>query len=227
MFSGFLLKEILRRYYLFNTSSAVMREYLSSPLVSTKTGINQVEIVSLDIETSGLNPANDKIVSIGLVEIVNMGIKLNSCWHQTIITKENLKESSVIIHQITNDTSSAGMSIEEAMITLLQRIRGKVVLVHNKTLEQSFLNQSCRNLFNTGFIMPVIDTQFLAKRSFERQDKVIKPNELRLFNLRESFNMPAYKAHNALLDAIATAELFLAMAETISPGGNARLADFI
>ena len=39
--------------------------------------------------------------------------------------------------------------------------------------------------------------------------------------------MPAYKAHNALMDAIATAELFLAMVNKISAHKNARLADFI
>ena len=227
MFSALLIKNILRRYYLYNTTSKLMQEYLSIPFVSNRKSINQVAIVSLDIETTGLNPETDQIVSIGLVEIDNMGIKLNSCWHQTIKTNKTLKENSVIIHHITNDESSAGVSIEQAITTLLKRIKGKVVLVHNKTLEQAFINRACQNLFKTGFVMPVIDTQFLAKRTFDRQGKTIKPNELRLFNLRKKFNMPSYKAHNALLDAIATAELFLAMAELIAPAGNARLADFL
>lgn len=227
MFSGFFVKNILRRYYLYKTTSEVMQEYLSAPFVSKREKINQISIVSLDIETTGLNPQTDQIVSIGLVELDNMGVKLNTCWHQMIKTNEALKENSVIIHQITNDASSTGVTIEQAITTLLKRIRGKVVLVHNKTVEQAFINQACKNLFKTGFVMPVIDTQFLAKRTFERQDKIIKPNELRLFNLRKNFNMPAYKAHSALFDAIATAELFLAMAEVIAPAGNARLADFI
>lgn len=227
MFSGLLIKNILRRYYLYKTTSKIMRGYLSIPFVSKRSKIIDVAIVSLDIETTGLNPETDKIVSIGLVELDNMGVKLNSCWHQTIKTNKTLKENSVIIHHITNDESSAGVTIEQAMKTLLKRISGKVVLVHNETVEQAFINKACQNLFKTGFIMPVIDTQFLAKRTLARQNKAVKPNDLRLFNLRKNFNMPAYKAHNALLDAIATAELFLAMAEVIAPAGNARLADFI
>jgi DNA polymerase III epsilon subunit-like protein len=39
--------------------------------------------------------------------------------------------------------------------------------------------------------------------------------------------MPAYKAHNALMDAIATAELFLAMFNKISPKSDGRLSEFL
>lgn len=204
-----------------------MHDYLSKPFVSSRKMIKDIGIVSLDIETTGLNPDKDKIVSIGLVEIDNLGVKLNSCWHQKIKTKSSLLEGSIIIHQITNDESSAGATIDEAVKVLLRRISGKVVLVHNKTIEQAFINKACENLFHSRFVMPVIDTQFLAARTFSRQNKVVKPSELRLFNLRKKFGMPPYKAHNALLDAIATAELFLAMAESIAPNGDARLHEFL
>ncbi|MDH5396136.1 MAG: hypothetical protein OEW97_07655, partial [Gammaproteobacteria bacterium] len=54
-----------------------------------------------------------------------------------------------------------------------------------------------------------------------------KSKDLRLFNLRKKLNMPVYKAHNALLDAIATAELFLAILNDVSPKNNARLKEFL
>jgi DNA polymerase III epsilon subunit-like protein len=39
--------------------------------------------------------------------------------------------------------------------------------------------------------------------------------------------MPEYKAHNALMDAIATAELFLALANKISAGKKCKLGEFL
>ena len=75
--------------------------------------------------------------------------------------------------------------------------------------------------------MPVIDTQVLAKRRFERNNVPYQGKDLRLFNLRKSFNLPVYKAHNALLDAIATAELFLLMVKNFAPDSNIRLAKFL
>jgi len=222
-----ILKNIKRRYWLRKTTSKVMKDYLSVPFISQNKRIGSIELVSLDIETTGLNPETDKILSIGLVNIDGLAIKLDSHWHQYIQHKKNIPGESVVIHQVTDDISSSGVPIDVAIQELLIRLKGKVVIVHNKTIEQSFINKACQNLYDTKFIMPVIDTQFLARRSLSRKGDSVKKNELRLFNLRKKYNLPAYKAHNALYDAIAAAELFLAMIHDISNEDNAKLFDFM
>ena len=220
-------KNYARKYWLNKTQSSVMRDFLEQPYVSRRKLIKETEIISLDIETTGLDAKKDRIVSIGLVQISELGIKLSSCWHQVIKTKKVLPEKSVVIHNITDDETAAGIGLEDAIAELLKRLKGKVVLVHNSNIEQGFINETCQKLYQTDFIMRVIDTQVLAKRSFDRQGRSYQPTELRLFNLRKMYKLPAYKAHNALLDALATAELFLAMQPTISANDNARLSDFL
>lgn len=220
-------KDALRRHLLATASSDIMKHYLSAPFPDKKESILNTEIISLDIETTGLDPAKDRIVSIGLVEIKHLGVELDTCWHQVIKTNKSLPERSVVIHQITDDESAGGMNIEAAMSELLKRIRGKVVLVHNTKVEQGFINGACQELYGSGFVMPVIDTQLLAKRSFERRNVPYQGKDLRLFNLRKSLNLPVYKAHNALLDAIATAELFLFMVKNFAQDSNVRLGKFL
>lgn len=227
MFYKLFGKNYARKYWLKKTNSLVMKDFLSAPFISRRKLIAETKIISLDIETTGLDPDKDRIVSIGLVEISNLGIKLDSCWHKIIKTNKTLPEKSVVIHQITDDESAAGITIEVAIEELLKRLKGKVVLVHNAKIEQGFINKVCQKLYGTDFVMRVIDTQVLAKRSFDRKNKSYKPTELRLFNLRKMYGMPAYKAHNALLDALATAELFLAMVNNISSSKKARLNDFL
>jgi DNA polymerase-3 subunit epsilon len=227
MFYKLLGNEFQRRHLLSGTNSEVMKNYLSAPFPAKKTLLRNTEIISLDIETTGLDPAKDRIVSIGLVKIENLGIKLDSCWHKIINAKINLPEQSVVIHQIMDDESLAGASIGTVIPELLLRLKGKVVLVHNAKVEQGFINQACQKLYGTDFVMSVIDTQVLAKRSLDRSNTPYKPKDLRLFNLRKKFNLPVYKAHNALLDAIATAELFLLLANNISPGSDAKLSEFL
>ena len=223
----FLGKNALRRHLLATAESEVMKHYLSAPFPDKKESIVNTEIISLDIETTGLDPDKDSIVSIGLVEINHLGVELDSCWHQVIKTSKSLPESSVVIHQITDDESAEGLDIEDVISELLERIRGKVVLVHNTKVEQGFINKACQKLYGCEFVMPVIDTQVLAKRRFERNNVPYQGKDLRLFNLRKSFNLPVYKAHNALLDAIATAELFLLMVKNFAPDSNIRLAKFL
>lgn len=227
MFAALFGDDYIRRKLLKKTNSTVMQEFLSNPFPNKKKLITNVDIVSLDFETTGLDIEKDRLVSIGTVNIIQLGVNLTSSSHQLISTNRNLPESSVVIHQITDTQLTDAMNIEAALPILLNKLSGKVMLAHNAKVELGFINKMCQELYGSNFVIPVIDTQYLAKRSFERQNRAVKSNELRLFNLRASFNMPAYKAHNALMDAIATAELFLAMVTKISPKNNARLSDFL
>lgn len=227
MFDALFGYNYTRRKLLKRTNSTVMQEYLSNPFPEKNELINNIDIVSLDFETTGLDIAKDKVISIGTVNIGQLAVNLISSSHQLIKTNKQLPESSVVIHHITDTQITNAMSIENALPTLLNKLSGKVMLAHNAKIELGFINEMCQELYGSSFIIPVIDTQYLAKRSFDRQSKAFKSNELRLFNLRKLYNMPAYKAHNALMDAIATAELFLAMVSKISSNKNAYLRDFL
>ncbi|MES9970630.1 MAG: exonuclease domain-containing protein [Candidatus Thiodiazotropha sp.] len=198
----------------------ILRDYLSTPLTSNNTQCEELSIVSLDLETTGLDPKKDKILSFGLVEMQHMTIKLGTARHQLITVDEEIPEESAVIHQITDDQAATGVSIQEALQELLQRMAGKVMLVHYSAIEQNFIDAACQKLFGAPFVIPIIDTLVLAQRIFERRNHTIQAGDLRLFNLRPRYNLPNYKAHNALSDAVATAELFLAMASEMVPQPN-------
>ena len=58
--------------------------------------------------------------------------------------------------------------------------------------------------------LPIIDTLVVAKKRLDKRDVAYDPSELRLSALRAKYGFPDHYAHNALNDAIATAELLLA-----------------
>ena len=64
-----------------------------------------------------------------------------------------------------------------------------------------------------AYLNPVIDTLTLARKWLARRNKEPEQGALRLYALRERYGLPRYNAHNALSDALATAELFLAQVE--------------
>ena len=94
------------------------------------------------------------------------------------------------------------------------------MLVHYSPIEQNFIRRglSPETVRRAPFVTQIIDTLEVGQRVFERRNHLIQPGDLRLFNLRPRYNLPQYKAHNALSDALATAELFLAMADNLYPG---------
>jgi DNA polymerase-3 subunit epsilon len=217
MLSRFLSLDYLRKRALAKAEPGILQDYLSTPLSAKSAQCEQLTIVSLDLETTGLDPNKDKILSFGLVELEHMTIKLETSRHQLITVNEEIPEESAVIHQITDDQAATGVSINDALKELLQRLAGKVMLVHYSAIEQRFINAACEKLFGAPFVIPIIDTLVLAQRIFERRNHTIQPGDLRLFNLRPRYNLPNYKAHNALSDAVATAELFLAMASEMVP----------
>lgn len=204
-----------------------MHNFLTAPLPGKTAVLRDLEILAVDLETTGLDPARDRILSIGTVLIKRLGIELSSGWHQLVTVDQEIPESSAVIHQITDDQAAGGIPIEMAIQSLLQRLQGKVMLVHGAQVEKNFLNRVCEQSYGISLLVPMIDTQALAYRQFVRRDLPIKEGDLRLFNLRERFQLPRYKAHNALSDALATAELFLAMTADMCPDGQCRIKNLL
>lgn len=202
--------EAKRKRQLKKAPSGALKEFLSIPFPDINDHIDNTPILAVDFETTGLSPQQDQILSIGHIAIENNGIGLASAYHKVVRTKGALNEENVVIHQITDDAKSQGDSLQAAVEDLLQALAGKVMLVHFANIERNFLNAACKQLYGMEPVFPIIDTLMLAKRRLDRQTAAYRPSELRLFTLREKYQLPRYSAHNALSDALATAELFFA-----------------
>lgn len=219
--------EYARKRALKKAPPGPLQDFLAKAAPAGQAPCYDVDIVALDLETTGLNPTKDSILSIGLVNIQQMAIRLDTSWHQIIQIEHPLNEDSVVIHEITDDQAASGLPLVEVLPYLLERLSGRVMLAHYKAIEHNFLNAACQRIYGAPFVIPTIDTLVLAARVFERRNHSVQPGDLRLFNLRPRYNLPRYKAHNALSDALATAELFLAMAAEMAPKPDCKLGNFL
>jgi DNA polymerase-3 subunit epsilon len=210
MFDFLLSEDSRRRKILELAPEGPVRDYLSAPLIDRSRDIHSVSLLSLDFETSGLDSSKDHIVSAGYVVIERGEIQLSAATHELVRTEKLLTEESVVIHKITDDAASAGSPLDEVVGKLLQALAGRVMVAHNTKIELSFLTQACRDLYGISPRFPAIDTMRIARQWLERRNKEIEQGDLRLFNLRKRYGLPMYQAHNALTDAIATAELLQA-----------------
>ena len=213
MFNQLFSLESQRKRLLKKAPEGALKEFLSVPFPNPKQPINQTSILAVDFETTGLDLRKDKILSIGFIGIENNEIHLSSAYHGIIYSKGPLTEENVVIHQITDSAKEQGDSLESVITELLGALAGKVMLVHHARIEKYFLERACKKLYGLAPVFPIIDTLTVAKRRLDRQSGAYKSSELRLSNLRERYALPAHNAHNALNDALATAELFLAQVE--------------
>jgi len=130
---------------------------------------------------------------------------------------------SAAIHGLRDRDVSQGVPVDEALAELLEAACGRVFLAHHAPVDLAFLKDSCRRLFHVPFLVPVVDTMGLERGRLAIRREHVRAGELRLYRCRERYNLPMYRAHDAVTDALGTAELFLAQTATIAGNGTLRL----
>lgn len=219
--------EARRRRRLKKTPAGPLHDYLAVPFPEPSSDYRKVDYLAIDLETTGLDAKTDHILSVGHVVVRGNRIDLGTACHRLVHTARAIPQESAVIHQITDDQAATGEALEEVLIDLLKDMAGKVMIAHHATVEQGFLSNACKHLFGDGLLVPTVDTQTVSLRTFQRRQITFKGSDLRLHALGDRFNLPRYGAHNALSDALAAAELFLAQAAYKDNGKGIALRDFL
>jgi len=200
-----------------NVRDSRLQEFYAAFDLKRNQQIETVPFVALDFETTGLNPITDDIVSIGLVPFDLRRVYCSRTSHWLIHPRQPLAERSVVVHGITHSEIREAPDLECILGEVLTCLAGKMIVVHYNRIEREFLNRALMTRLNEGIRFPVIDTMAIEAwlhrrriKSFWRRLRSEKSVSLRLANCRERYNLPPHQVHNAIADAIATAELFQA-----------------
>ncbi|AWY02213.1 DNA polymerase III subunit epsilon [Marinomonas primoryensis] len=176
----------------------------------------------LDIETSGLDAKQDHIVSVGWVCIHNGVIELDTARH--IVLDNAQIGDNVGIHMITDsDVQQHGKRQESVLRYLRHLLRNRVLVVHHAPMELGFLKQSWLEHALPTFSLSWLDTLAIERSKANRAQQPIQDGGFRLDACRERYGLPDYQGHDALTDALATAELLLA--QIAYQGKECRLHD--
>ena len=182
---------------------------IGEPLLPSDTRFCELEFLSLDIETTGLDGATADMLSVGWV----------------VVRPDGEVGSSASVHGLTDTMVESGQEWSLVLSKIVVALTGRVLLVHHAGLDKALLDRLCRQRFNTPLLIPVVDTLALEHRRRQRRHHVDEKQSLRLSDLRDAYNLPRYNAHDCLVDAIATAELLLAMVARNDGADGTRLRD--
>ncbi|HEX5804539.1 MAG TPA: exonuclease domain-containing protein [Azospira sp.] len=210
MLARFFGVDFRRRRLLARAAAGPLRDYLATPHPAADGRCDATPFLALDLETTGGDPARDEIVSLGWVAVDGPRIDLGSARHRIVRLRGAMSPGSAVVHAITDDEAAAGVPLESALRELLAALAGRVLIAHHARTEVDFVDAACRRLYGSGIAIPAIDTLDLARRRLARLGQTATPGSLRLGALRREHHLPRYPAHNALSDALAAAELFLA-----------------
>ncbi|KTG23554.1 DNA polymerase III subunit epsilon [Idiomarina sp. WRN-38] len=201
-----------------------LKRYYEVGIASADTSIDNVPMVAVDFETTGMNPDKHGIISIAVVPMTLSRIDMSKAQQWVVKPRRLLTEESVTIHGITHSEIEQAPDLAEIIDPLLNAVAGKVWVVHYNGIERPFLQGAFEERLNETIHFPLIDTMEIEAR-FHRQKRSLwdkltgkKPVSIRLADSRERYNLPFYAPHDAMTDALACGELLQAqIAHHFSP----------
>lgn len=198
-----------RRARAAQDARGALARYYREPVPSDSTPAGDLAVLALDLECTSLDLDSADILSIGWVPVQARRILLGRSG-RVVVNPGRDVGSNVAVHGLTDDVVAAGVPLAEAIDQMLHACGGRVLVAHYATIETTLLSRACELLYGAPFLPPVIDTLALQRRilGWNRGD----PDSagLNLAAVRGRYGLPRYAAHDALTDAIACAELFLA-----------------
>lgn len=167
--------------------------------------------VSLDLETTGLNPKQDKIIEIGIVKVCAGEITAQM---ETFVNPGRTLEQRIVeLTGIEDKQLADAPDIAEVLPEALAFIGDDILLGHGVLFDYSFMKKAAVNQ-RLVFEKKGIDTLKLA-RTFLPE---LKSRSLAF--LCEYYEIE-HSAHRALADAKATAVLYHKLAELFYQGNEA------
>jgi DNA polymerase-3 subunit epsilon len=160
----------------------------------------------LDLETTGVSPAGDRVIEIAILR--TQGLAIERTFSSLVATPAPVGRSFAI-HGIDDGALVGAPSLEELAHEIVALLEGATVVAHRGAFDRAFLTAAIERGELPGLVLaaPWLDTSLLAERAFGE-------GGLRSIAARIEGPMPS---HRALPDALAALAALEATCEVLAP----------
>jgi DNA polymerase-3 subunit epsilon len=174
------------------------RESSARPLIGA-------DLVVVDVETTGLVPAQATIIEIGAVRL--SGAQVTGEFFSLVNPATPIPPDITDLTGITDAMVASAPPAAAALGAFLAFARGAILVAHNAPFDLAFLTSGCRAGGLAWPVAAVLDTAVLA-RLLLGPDQV---PDCKLATLAGYFAVATTPCHRALADAQATGEVLLGL----------------
>lgn len=174
--------------------------------------------LALDIETNGLDSRNDAMLAIAWVPIQPPLILLEQAGYRVVKSAVNLNQSAVI-HQLSAADIAAGLPLYDVLREFCAVAKGVNIVAHNAQFDLAVLASALKqhNTSDSAYSLQwkpqgVYCTLAAERKRMQRRALSVHQGDLTLAGCRARYGFDSFSGHQALNDAVACAELFLAQA---------------
>ena len=173
------------------------------------------EFVAFDLETTGLNSREDKIIEIGAV-VMKDGKEIDR--FQTFVDPhQKLENVTTELTGITDTMLKGAPSIEEILPKFIEFVGDRVLVAHNADFDTGFIQSACKNQ-NLPYDFTSVDTLALS---------MVLMTQMKRYKLNlvaDALNLPEFNHHRAADDAVTCGLIMSRYIEMLQEKGVNRLS---
>ena len=168
------------------------------------------EWVSLDLETTGLDPKVDHILSLAAVPVRDGRVLTSERFERRIRAERDFGIDSIRHHRITPEEAAGGVAVTAAVREFLHWLQGRTLLGYHLGFDLAMLSPHVRALTGFGLPNPRVDLAdaFAARARRANPDA---PPTLDFQHIADALGVPVLGRHSALGDAVTVGLCWLAM----------------
>lgn len=164
-------------------------------------------LVVVDVESSGLDPARDRLLAIGAIALEGGAVVLAQSFEIVLQQTDASSVDNILVHGIGGDAQRAGAPPAAALMAFLEFARRDPLLAFHAPFDRMLIERALRRHLGLRFEAAWLDLAWLAPAVCgERGERAST-----LDHWLAAFGIENAERHNALADATATAQLALAL----------------
>jgi DNA polymerase-3 subunit epsilon len=182
--------------------------------------IEDAELVVFDLETTGLSASRDRICEFGAVRV--KALEIDETFETLVDPGVALPHTIARLTGLRDADLRAAPRPELAVRRFLAFAGNSPLAAHNARFDVGFLDHAVQRLTGRRVAAAVVDTVWLARRLLHRRSE-----RFSLAQLAHFFGTSCDPCHRALPDALATAEILIALFGLAQERGARTLAEVI
>jgi DNA polymerase-3 subunit epsilon len=193
-----------------------------------RTPIRELSFVVFDTETTGLDPQQDQILSLGAVRVTHQKVEISDHL-DLLVNADPSKTEAIPIHGILPQANlSRGISAEELLQTFVDFAGSAILIGHHVGFDRTVLNAVAKKTVGRPLKNKTLDTATLAIRTeLGRNPGNYRRSDYSLDRLCERYQLPDHDRHTAAGDALITALLFMKLLVRLERKGVTTLRDLL
>jgi DNA polymerase-3 subunit epsilon len=197
--------------------------YRAAPAPDLAAAVDAQRFVVVDVETSGLDPRRDRLLAIGAVGVQGGRVALRDAFEIVLRQEHASDHENILVHGIDGTTQRSGPEPAVALLRFLEYAGKSPLVGFNAGFDRIAVDRAMAASLGARTENHWLDLAAIAPLVFPEHGRQARTLDdwMRVFEIRN------HARHNAVADALATAELLLAVLARAPRAGVRRLEDLV